>query len=60
MDLDSKGVMYMYGMSKGCLGFAGNTYNNNVAVFGSLQQKTLEVVYDVPSGRLGFAPNGCR
>lgn len=64
VDLDSKGVMYMYGMSKGmskgCLGFAGNTYNNNVAVFGSLQQKTLEVVYDVQGGRLGFAPNGCR
>ncbi|CAF1787404.1 unnamed protein product [Brassica napus] len=64
VDLDSKGVLYMYGMSKGmskgCLGFAGNTYNNNVAVFGSLQQKTLEIVYDVPSGRLGFAPNGCR
>ncbi|KAH9760213.1 Aspartyl protease family protein [Citrus sinensis] len=42
-----------------CLAFAGNSDDSDVAIIGNVQQKTLEVVYDVAQRRVGFAPKGC-
>ncbi|KAF9662025.1 hypothetical protein SADUNF_Sadunf18G0010200 [Salix dunnii] len=33
--------------------------SHSEAIFGNLQQKTYEVVYDVAKGMVGFAPGGC-
>ncbi|WZZ22665.1 hypothetical protein YC2023_124052 [Brassica napus] len=59
VQLGSKGVLYAFKMSQVCLAFAGNSDDNNAAIFGNVQQQTLEVVYDGAAGRVGFAPNGC-
>ncbi|CAN6865768.1 unnamed protein product [Brassica oleracea] len=59
VELDSKGVLYIYDTSKVCLAFTNNTSVGNVTIFGNVQQKTMQVVYDRPGGRVGFAPNGC-
>lgn len=59
VELGSKGVLYPFKISQVCLAFAGNSDENNAAIFGNVQQQTLEVVYDGAGGRVGFAPNGC-
>uniref|UniRef100_A0A1J3EXW9 Protein ASPARTIC PROTEASE IN GUARD CELL 2 n=1 Tax=Noccaea caerulescens TaxID=107243 RepID=A0A1J3EXW9_NOCCA len=59
VELGSKGILYPFKMSQVCLAFAGNSDDNNAAIFGNVQQQTLEVVYDGAGGRVGFAPNGC-
>ncbi|KAL0751903.1 hypothetical protein Bca101_033906 [Brassica carinata] len=52
VELDSKGVLYIYDTSKVCLAFTNNTSVGNVTIFGNVQQKTMQVVYDRPGGRL--------
>ncbi|KAG5563116.1 hypothetical protein RHGRI_005760 [Rhododendron griersonianum] len=42
-----------------CLAFAGNSNASNVGIFGNSQQQTLDVVYDVAGGKLGFGTGGC-
>ncbi|ESQ41027.1 hypothetical protein EUTSA_v10013429mg [Eutrema salsugineum] len=59
VELGSKGILYPFKVSQVCLAFAGNSDDNNAAIFGNVQQQTLEVVYDGAGGRVGFAPNGC-
>ncbi|WZY74674.1 hypothetical protein YC2023_021058 [Brassica napus] len=60
VELGSTGVLYAFKMSQVCLAFAGNSDDTNAAIFGNVQQQTLEVVYDGAGGRVGFAPNGLR
>ncbi|GAA0173743.1 aspartic protease [Lithospermum erythrorhizon] len=57
VDIPSDGVFYQVngGVSQVCLAFAEDSVN----IFGNSQQQTLEVVYDVAGGKIGFAPNGC-
>ncbi|KAG2269732.1 hypothetical protein Bca4012_071860 [Brassica carinata] len=38
----------------------GAVDDNDIAIFGNIQQQTLEVVYDGAGGRVGFAPDGCK
>lgn len=59
VELHSKGILFAYDVSQVCLAFAKNSNVGNVAIFGNVQQKTLQVVYDGAGGRVGFAPNGC-
>ncbi|CAH2073189.1 unnamed protein product [Thlaspi arvense] len=59
VELDPTGILYNITISQVCLAFAGNVNDDSVAIFGNVQQKTLQVVYDGASGRVGFAPNGC-
>ncbi|KAI4381004.1 hypothetical protein MLD38_007123 [Melastoma candidum] len=59
LDLDSSGILYAASMSQVCLAFAGNSDDNEVLIFGNVQQKKYEVVYDLVGGRLGFQANGC-
>ncbi|XP_019180467.1 PREDICTED: aspartyl protease family protein At5g10770-like isoform X2 [Ipomoea nil] len=59
VDLDPRVVMLSLDKSGSqvCLAFFGN--DDDVGIFGNLQQQTLEVVYDVAGGKLGFASGGC-
>ncbi|KAL8504290.1 hypothetical protein ACS0TY_022868 [Phlomoides rotata] len=60
VNLDPTGILVLISSSRVCLAFAGNSDAADIAIFGNTQQKTLEVVYDVAGGSLGFAPNGCK
>ncbi|XP_019180470.1 PREDICTED: aspartyl protease family protein At5g10770-like [Ipomoea nil] len=61
VDLDPTGVMTPLDETGSlvCLAFFGNNDDGEVGIFGNLQQQTLEVVYDVAGGKLGFASGGC-
>ncbi|CAH8281763.1 unnamed protein product [Eruca vesicaria subsp. sativa] len=59
VEVDSRGILYVFDVSQVCLAFAGNGDDGDVAIFGNVQQMTIEVVYDGAGGRVGFAPNGC-
>lgn len=59
MELDARGILYVVSEKQVCLAFAGNEDDSSVAILGNVQQKTLEVVYDVGGGRVGFAAAGC-
>ncbi|KAF3588021.1 hypothetical protein F2Q69_00028123 [Brassica cretica] len=60
VELGWKGTLYAFNTSQVCLAFAGNKDDNDIAIFGNIQQQTLEVVYDGAGGRVGFAPDGCK
>ncbi|EOA20586.1 hypothetical protein CARUB_v10000896mg [Capsella rubella] len=57
VELGRMGILYPLTQSQVCLAFAGE--DDLPAIFGNVQQKTLEIVYDVAGGRIGFASNGC-
>ncbi|KAK2974271.1 hypothetical protein RJ640_016757 [Escallonia rubra] len=59
VDLAFSGILYASSASQVCLAFAGNSDASAVGIFGNVQQKTLNVVYDVAGGKLGFGPGGC-
>nr|XP_023927795.1 aspartyl protease family protein At5g10770-like isoform X2 [Quercus suber]POE91488.1 aspartyl protease family protein [Quercus suber] len=59
VDLDVSGIILAQKISQVCLAFAGNSDNDSVGIFGNVQQRRLEVVYDVAGGRVGFGPAGC-
>ncbi|KAK3199724.1 hypothetical protein Dsin_023139 [Dipteronia sinensis] len=42
-----------------CLGFQEYYPNDKQSIIGNSVQRTMEVVYDIPGQRVGFAPNGC-
>ncbi|KAL0407876.1 UNVERIFIED_CONTAM: Aspartyl protease family protein [Sesamum radiatum] len=60
VDLAPSGILVAISTSRVCLAFAGNSNADDVGIFGNTQQKTLEVVYDVGGGNLGFGPAGCK
>ena len=60
MDLDPSRILYILSESQVCLAFAGNSDAIDVAILGNVQSKTFDVVYDVPGGRVGFTPGGCK
>ncbi|KAL5782971.1 hypothetical protein ACOSP7_008000 [Xanthoceras sorbifolium] len=60
VSIDKLGIFYANSLSQVCLAFAANSDDSDVAIFGNVQQKTMEVVYDVAGRRVGFAPGGCR
>lgn len=57
--LDVQGIVYPVKASQVCLAFAGNTAASDTGIFGNVQQQTLDVVYDVAGGKLGFGSGGC-
>ena len=60
VEVDSKGILYVFDASEVCLAFVGNGNDDDVAIFGNVQQKTtIQVVYDGAGRRVGFAPDGC-
>ncbi|KAL8063614.1 hypothetical protein ABFX02_01G038300 [Erythranthe guttata] len=59
VDLHPSGILVAVSSTQACLAFAGNGDAGDVGIFGNTQQKTLEVVYDVAGGKLGFGSGGC-
>ncbi|KAI7987324.1 Aspartyl protease family protein [Camellia lanceoleosa] len=57
--LIANGILYAGSASQVCLAFAGNSAASDVGIFGNVQQQTLDVVYDVAGGKLGFGSGGC-
>ncbi|KAF8034551.1 hypothetical protein BT93_C0768 [Corymbia citriodora subsp. variegata] len=59
LDLDVSGMFYWVNASQVCLAFVANIADTNVSFYGNIQQRTFEVVYDVPGGQIGFGAQGC-
>ncbi|KAG5027311.1 hypothetical protein JHK82_023160 [Glycine max] len=59
VELPLVGIFYVVSAQQVCLAFAANGNENDITIFGNVQQKTLEVVYDVEGGRIGFGAAGC-
>ena len=58
--INALGILYAGGgISQICLAFAGNGDDSDVGIFGNIQQQTMNVVYDVVGGKVGFGLNGC-
>ena len=60
VELAAAGTLYFDSVDQVCLAFAANDYDDDVTIFGNVQQKTLQVVYDVGGGRVGFGLGGCK
>lgn len=58
-DLDATGILYVGSADQVCLAFAGNGDDSDIGIFGNVQQKRLQVVYDIAGGKVGFAPAAC-
>ncbi|XP_078154279.1 aspartyl protease AED1-like isoform X2 [Carex rostrata] len=58
LDLDPNGIL-IGTTSQRCLAFAGNSDPNGLGIFGNVQQRTFNVVYDIPKGEIGFSPDAC-
>ncbi|KAK3420785.1 hypothetical protein EUGRSUZ_G01565, partial [Eucalyptus grandis] len=59
IDLDRSGILLMVTASQVCLAFTANDADSDLIIYGNVQQRTFEVVYDVAGRKLGFAPNSC-
>ncbi|KAF9601408.1 hypothetical protein IFM89_019681 [Coptis chinensis] len=60
LDVHKSGILVeTTGESQTCLAFIANKDARGVTIIGNLQQQTVEVVYDVAGGKLGFGPGGC-
>ncbi|XP_054820097.1 aspartyl protease family protein At5g10770-like [Prosopis cineraria] len=59
VELDIAGILYIISIRQVCLGFAANEKDDDVAIIGNTQQKTLEVVYDIDGEKIGFRAGGC-
>ncbi|CAL5050528.1 unnamed protein product [Urochloa decumbens] len=46
-------------MLDGCLAFAPNDDDDSVGIIGNVQQRTLEVLYDIAGGAVGFRRGAC-
>ncbi|XP_057957132.1 aspartyl protease family protein At5g10770-like [Malania oleifera] len=57
--VDALGTLLGPSTAQLCLAFAGNKNDNEVGIFGNLQQVTYDVVYDVAGGKVGFGAGGC-
>uniref|UniRef100_A0A7N0TB21 Peptidase A1 domain-containing protein n=1 Tax=Kalanchoe fedtschenkoi TaxID=63787 RepID=A0A7N0TB21_KALFE len=57
--LHSSGVLFGNGVGRMCLAFAASESDSGVSILGNVQQQTLEVVFDVRGGKIGFGVNGC-
>ncbi|CAJ2639859.1 unnamed protein product [Trifolium pratense] len=60
VEIAAPGILYVVSLKQVCLAFAPNGDDSDITIFGNVQQRTLEVVYDVGSGKIGFASNGCK
>ncbi|KAL6567844.1 hypothetical protein OROGR_001512 [Orobanche gracilis] len=59
VDLAKSGVLFVVNSTMSCLAFAGNQDDADPMIFGNIQQRTFEVVYDVANEKLGFVSGGC-
>ncbi|KAF8034552.1 hypothetical protein BT93_C0769 [Corymbia citriodora subsp. variegata] len=59
VDLDPSGVLFPINPSKVCLAFAASGDDTYLSIYGNIQQRSFEVVYDVAGGQIGFGAKGC-
>ncbi|KAL7584088.1 hypothetical protein Lser_V15G44382 [Lactuca serriola] len=59
VEIPPQGILIPVSNEVYCLAFAANQDDSDIGIFGNTQQQTLEVVYDVTAGRIGFGPGGC-
>ncbi|CAI9093884.1 OLC1v1029476C1 [Oldenlandia corymbosa var. corymbosa] len=59
VDLGANGILVPVSETQTCLAFAENNGPADLAIFGNIQQQTLQVVFDDAGRRLGFGPGGC-
>ncbi|KAI6681194.1 hypothetical protein NL676_035075 [Syzygium grande] len=59
VDLDPSGVLFPVNPSKMCLAFESSPTDSDLSIYGNIQQRSYEVVYDVAGGRIGFGAKGC-
>nr|XP_043614262.1 aspartyl protease family protein At5g10770-like [Erigeron canadensis] len=59
VDTAPSGILYFNRISQVCLAYFANSDDSQLGIYGNTQQKTLQVVYDVNAGKLGFAQGGC-
>ncbi|XP_048134250.1 aspartyl protease family protein At5g10770-like [Rhodamnia argentea] len=59
VQLDTSGVLVPVTQSQMCLAFSSTGDETAPSIYGNIQQRSFEVVYDVPGGRIGFRPKGC-
>ncbi|BAT88601.1 Aspartyl protease family protein [Vigna angularis] len=60
VELQPQGILYVASTKQVCLAFAANGDDSDVTIFGNVQQRTLEVVYDLGNGKIGFGAGGCK
>ncbi|CAL5050546.1 unnamed protein product [Urochloa decumbens] len=54
VELDPSGILF-----NDCLAFAANRDDRMPVILGNVQQQTIEVLYDVDGGAVGFRRNAC-
>ncbi|CAA0831137.1 Eukaryotic aspartyl protease family protein [Striga hermonthica] len=59
VDLDVTRTLYAINSDQSCLTFVANTDPTDYAIFGTTQQRTFEVVFDVGREKVGIRPNSC-
>ncbi|KAJ4747952.1 Eukaryotic aspartyl protease family protein [Rhynchospora pubera] len=59
LELDPNGIFYVIDISQVCLAFAGNSNPRDLGIYGNVQQRTFNVIYDVPNEEIGFSPEAC-
>ncbi|XP_071734033.1 aspartyl protease family protein At5g10770-like [Rutidosis leptorrhynchoides] len=59
VDTPAQGILFVNSVSQVCLAYAANKHDSDLGIYGNTQQKTMEIVYDVKAGKIGFAPGGC-
>nr|AHA84134.1 aspartic proteinase nepenthesin-1 [Phaseolus vulgaris] len=60
VELQPQGILYVASAKQVCLAFAANGDDSDITIFGNVQQRTLEVVYDLGGGKIGFGAGGCK
>jgi len=60
VEIAAPGILYVASLKQACLAFSPNGDDSDITIFGNVQQRTLEVVYDVGGGKIGFGSNGCK
>ncbi|XP_008811141.2 aspartyl protease family protein At5g10770-like [Phoenix dactylifera] len=59
INLDFAGILYVAKVSQACLAFAGNGDVSDVTIIGNVQQRRVNVVYDIPKKQIGFGAKSC-
>uniref|UniRef100_A0A6V7QS81 Peptidase A1 domain-containing protein n=1 Tax=Ananas comosus var. bracteatus TaxID=296719 RepID=A0A6V7QS81_ANACO len=61
IDLPFYGIMYFIdpSMSQACLAFAATSEAGEFSIIGNVQQRSMEVVYDLERSMIGFSQDSC-
>ncbi|CAH1443786.1 unnamed protein product [Lactuca virosa] len=59
VEIPPQGILIPVSDEVYCFAFTANQDDSDLGIFGNTQQQTLEVVYDLTAGRIGFGPGGC-